>query len=93
MIDLKARSNRESTTSMFTCWNGHKDVVQLLFDNLAERNIDLNKRNNAECTSLMFACANGFKNVIWLHLDNLHYNIFPQSTAESRNYGHPIEYL
>ena len=59
---------------MEACYNGHKDVVQLLLEN-SERNIDFNARNLLEWTAFISACKkfdaihfgkNGLKDVIKL---------------------------
>ena len=54
---------------ILACKKGHKDVVQLLLDNL-NSNIDLNARNRKGKTALILACNGGHKDVVKLLLDH-----------------------
>ena len=54
---------------MEACYNGRKDVVQLLLDN-SERNFDLNARNTAGWTAFVMACKCGSKDVVKLLVEH-----------------------
>ena len=49
------------------CFNGHKDVVQLLLKYIR---IELNARDNGGTTAFTWACKNGHKDVVKLLLDH-----------------------
>ena len=62
-IDLNARSNGGVTALMHACYNGHRDIVQLLLKN-SEMDTDFNARSDAGVTALMFACIKGHADVV-----------------------------
>ena len=68
-IDLNARSNGGVTALMHACYNGHRDIVQLLLDN-SERNIDLNARDDVGWTPFLLACKYGHRNVVQLLVEH-----------------------
>ena len=59
---------------MHACYNGHRDIVQLLLIN-SEMDTDFNARSDAGVTALMFACIKGHADVVQLLLDNSERNI------------------
>ena len=69
LIELNATDQYGGTAFMWACYNGHKDVVQLLL-NHADKTIELNATNNIGITSFMYACANGHKDVVKLLLNH-----------------------
>ena len=65
---LNSKDKIGMTGFMWACYNGHKDVVQLVLDH-SER-IELNARSKNENTAFTCACLNGHKDVVKLLLDN-----------------------
>ena len=74
-IELNAIEQNGGTAFMAACYNGHKDVVQLLL-NYPDRTIDLNARTNNGTTAFMAACHNAHKDVVQLLLN------YPEKTIE-----------
>ena len=58
-MDLNARDNFGSTAFHWACFNGHKEVVQLILDH-SDQNIDLNARTHEGKTALRIACHGQF---------------------------------
>ena len=67
-IELNAIEQNGGTAFMAACYNGHKDVVQLLL-NLPDKTIELNARTNNGTTAFMAACHNAHKDVVQLLLN------------------------
>ena len=65
---LNSKDKIGMTGFMWACYNGHKDVVQLLLDH--SEKIELNARSNNGNTAFTCACLNGHKDVVKLLLDN-----------------------
>ena len=67
-FDLNARDITECDALMVACFNGHKDIVQLLLHH-SESKIDLNARSCLGRTPFIWACKYGHKDIVQLFLE------------------------